>query len=334
MADLLSREIHLKSHPVGLPREDDFELVEVMIPEPGQGEVLVRNVYMSVDPYMRGGMRDGPLGEPLSGGCVGRVVASNGAALQVGDYVLGGKGWREVVLSDCSDLTKIIPDIAPLHTYLGTLGMPGRTAYVGLLDIGQPQVGETVFVSAASGAVGAIVCQIAKIKGCRVVASAGSDEKVAWLMTEAGVDAAINYKRTDNLIAEVGKHCPYGIDIYFENVGGEHLEAALEHMNVFGRIALCGMISQYNATEPTPGPSNLGVAIGKRLTLRGFIVGDHAERFPQFHTDMAQWIAEGKIKWKETIIDGLENAPKAFIFLFTGENFGKMLVRIGPDPTP
>ena len=282
---------------------------------------------------MRGQMRDYPLGEPLSGGCIGRVVASNGAALQVGDYVLGGEGWREYVLSDCSDLTKIVPDIAPLHTYLGTLGMPGRTAYVGLLDIGQPKAGETVFVSAASGAVGAIVCQIAKIKGCRVVASAGSDEKVAWLMTEAGVDAAINYKRTDNLIAEVGKHCPNGLDLYVENVGGEHLEAALEHMNMFGRIPLCGMISQYNATEPTPGPNNLGVAVWKRLTLRGFIVGDHAERFPQFYTDMGQWIAEGQIKWKETIIDGLENVPKAFMFLFTGQNFGKMLVKIGPDPT-
>jgi NADPH-dependent curcumin reductase CurA len=210
--------------------------------------------------------------------------------------------------------------------------MTGLTAYVGRVDIGQPEEGETVFVSAASGAVGSVVCQIAKIKRCRVVGSAGSDEKVAWLLDEAGVDAAFNYKKVDDLVGAVRKYCPNGIDIYFENVGGRHLEAALEHMNTFGRVVLCGMISIYNATAPPPGPSNLALAIIKRLTLKGFVVSDHFDRVPEFSNEMGKWIAQGWIKWKEMIVDGIENAPKAFIGLFKGENFGKMLVRIGPDP--
>jgi NADPH-dependent curcumin reductase CurA len=332
MSEIKSREVRLKNRPVGLPSDEDFELVETTVPEPGPGEVLVRNVYMSVDPYMRGRMREHPLGEPLLGGCVGYVERSRANGFQVGDTVLGGKGWRERYVSDASGLDKVAPDLGPLQTYLGALGMPGRTAYVGLLDIGQPQAGETVFVSAASGAVGAVVCQIAKIKGCRVVGSAGSEAKVAWLVEEAGIDAAIYYKGVDDLSAALGEACPDGVDVYFENVGGEHLEAALDHMNMFGRIPLCGMISQYNATEPPPGPSNLGVAVGKRLTLKGFIVGDHAARFPQFYADMGRWIAEGKIKWRETVVEGLEKAPAAFIGLFKGENFGKMLVKIGPEP--
>jgi len=338
MAGTISREIRLRNRPIGMPSESDFELAQVPLPEPGAGEVLVRNIYMSVDPYMRGRMVDREsyvppfqLGKPLEGGCVGQVVKSEGK-FQVGDYVLGMLGWREYYVSDGAGLTKIDPKVAPIQAYLGTLGMPGLTAYVGLLDIGQPKEGDTVFVSAASGAVGAVVCQIAKIKGCRVVGSAGSDEKVAWLVDQAGIDAAFNYKRADSLTAELGKHCPNGIDVYFESVGGEHLEAALARMNTFGRIVLCGMISQYNATEPPLGPSNLIFAVGKRLTIKGFIVSDHLDRLPQFYADVGRWIAEGRIKWKETIVEGIENAPKAFIGLFKGENLGKMLVKIGPHP--
>jgi NADPH-dependent curcumin reductase CurA len=212
------------------------------------------------------------------------------------------------------------------------MGMPGITAYVGLLDIGQLQEGETVFVSAASGAVGSVVCQIAKIKGCYVVGSAGSEQKVNWLLSDAGIDAAFNYKESGDLAAELARACPNGIDVCFENVGGDHLEAAIQHMNNLGRIVVCGMISQYNATEPVPGPGNLSYVIGRRLTLRGFIVSDHYDRLPQFYADMGKWIDQGKIKWRETIIEGIENAPRAFIGLFKGDNLGKMLVKVGPDP--
>lgn len=338
MTETLSREIRLKNRPTGLPSEDDFELALVPIPEPGPGEVLVRNIYMSVDPYMRGRMVDREsyvppfqLGQPLEGGCVGQVVASRGS-LQVGDYVLGMQGWREHYVSSSVGLTEIDPNVGPIQAFLGTLGMTGMTAYVGLLDIGQPQEGDTVFVSAASGAVGSIVCQIARIKSCRVVGSAGSDEKVAWLRDKAGIDAAFNYKTVGRLSAELARHCPNGIDVYFDNVGGEHLEAALGHMNAFGRVVLCGMISQYNLTTPAPGPRNLVLAVGRRLTLQGFIVSDHWDRRPQFYADMGAWIAAGQIKWRETVVEGIENAPQAFIGLFKGENFGKMLVRIGRDP--
>jgi len=335
----ISREIHLNNRPVGLPAESDFELAEVTVPEVGERQVLVQNIYMSVDPYMRGRMVDKrsylppfQLGQPLDGGCVGRVVESKNEQFQVGDFVLGISGWREYFISDGTGLHKIDPQVAPIQAYLGTLGMPGLTAYSGLLEIGKPNEGETVFVSAASGAVGSIVCQIAKLKGCHVVGSAGSDEKVSWLLDEAGVDAAFNYKKADNIIAEVGKHCPKGIDVYFENVGGVHLEAALEHMNKFGRIVMCGMIAVYNASDPVPGPPNLSYIIGKRLTVKGLLVGDYMGKLPQFYADMGKWIAESKIKWKETIVTGIENAPKAFIGLFKGENFGKMIVKIGPDP--
>ena len=339
MVETLSREIRLANRPVGLPRESDFELAEARIPELREKEVLVRNIYMSVDPYMRGRMNNRPsyvppfqIGEPLTGACVGQVVESRNAGFQIGDYVASAQGWREYYVSEGADLIKIDPRLAPIQTYLGTLGMPGMTAYVGLLHLGLPKAGETVLVSAASGAVGAIVCQIAKIKGCRVIGSAGSREKVSWLMNEAGIDGAFNYKEAGDLVAEVGKHCPKGIDVYYENVGGKHLEAALEHLNLFGRIVMCGMISQYNATEPEPGPRNLFYVTTKRLTVRGFIVSDHLDRRSQFLEDMSQWLAEGRIKWKETIVIGIENAPKAFISLFKGENFGKMLVKIGPDP--
>lgn len=334
MAETLSREIRLKNRPAGLPTINDFELTEVLIPEIKDGQILVRNVYMSVDPYMRGRMGEREsyiapfeIGKPLTGGAVGQVIESRGKQLQESDYVLSNMGWREFFVSDGSDLVKIDPDVAPVQNYLGILGMPGLTAYVGLLDIGKPREGETVFVSTAAGAVGSLACQIAKIKGCRVVGSAGSEEKIAWLSEEAGIDAALNYKTTKNLIQDFRLLCPEGIDIYFDNVGGSHLEAAIELMNNHGRIVLCGMISIYNATRPPRAPRNLISAIPKRLTLKGFIVHDHNDRLPDFTEDMSRWIKQGRIKWKETVVQGIENAIQAFFYLFTGESFGKMLVK-------
>lgn len=335
MPELISQEIRLKRRPVGLPSAEDFEIITVTLPEPGPGEMLVRNLYMSVDPYMRGRMADRKsyappfaLGEALQGGAVGQVVQSNGGKFNIGDYVLHSLGWREAFISDGKGLAPIDPAIAPVQAFLGAVGMPGQTAYFGLLDIGQPKTGETVFVSAAAGAVGSVVCQIAKLKGCRVVGSVGSQAKVDWLLDEVGIDAAFNYKTVDNLKAELGKHCPNGIDIYFENVGGAHLEAALTHMNQYGRIPACGMISQYNATEATPGPSNLGLIVGKRINIQGFIVSDYRARAGEFYADMKAWIAASQIQWQETIVEGIANAPSAFIGLFTGENMGKMLVKL------
>ena len=335
MAKTKSHEIRLKNRPMGMATENDFELVEVMIPEIQEGQILVRNDYISVDPYMRGRMGERKsyiapfeIGKPLDGGCVGQVIESKSRKFQDGDFVLGNKGWREFFVTDGHGLIPIDPDVAPIQNYLGILGMPGFTAYVGLLDIGQPKAGDTVFVSTAAGAVGSLVCQIAKIKGCRVVGSTGSDEKVDWLQKEAGLDAAFNYKETGDLLDELKKRCPDGIDVYFDNVGGPHLEAAIESMNDFGRIVLCGMISIYNATRPPRAPRNLISAISKRLTLKGFIVNDYKNRMLPFLHDMGQWLKQGQIHWKETTAHGIENAPKAFLSLFTGESFGKMLVKL------
>lgn len=336
MPEMQSREIRLKSRPVGMPTADNFELVTTNVPEPAAGQMVVQNLYMSVDPYMRGRMNDGKsyaapfqLGEALYGGAVGKVIASNGGNFQPGDYVSSGMGWREYFISDGRGLAQIDPDVAPVQAYLGAAGMPGQTAYFGLLDIGRPKAGETVFVSAAAGAVGSMVCQIAKIKGCRVVGSAGSAAKVAWLLDELGVDAAFNYKESDNLTRTLASHCPDGIDIYFENVGGAHLEAALAVMNQNGRVPVCGMIAGYNAAKPEPGPSNLFNIIGKRLLLKGYIVSDYASRRHEFYADLRAWMAAGQIKWSETVVDGIENAPEAFMGLFSGENIGKMVVRLG-----
>jgi NADPH-dependent curcumin reductase CurA len=335
-----SSEIHLKHRPDGIPKESDFELVDVPIPNPAEGEVLVRNIYMSVDPYMRGRMADyetyvSPfqLGQPMTGGCVGQVVESKHNTFQVGDYVIGSYAWREYFTTGSKSLLPIDPSLAPIQSFLGTVGMPGLTAYVGLLDIGKPKEGETVYVSAAAGAVGSVACQIAKLKGCQVVGSAGTSEKIEWLMAEAGVDAAFNYKEVGKIRRELKKLCPNGIDIYFENVGGEHLEAALQIMNDYGRVVMCGSISDYNDPLPPPGPRNLGFIVTKRLTLKGYIVSDHYDQLSQFYSDMRSWIDTGKMKWRETIIEGIENAPSAFIGLFKGDNIGKMLVKIGPDPT-
>ena len=335
MAETLSHEIRLKNRPTGMPTEDDFELVETTIPEIKKGMILVRNTYLSVDPYMRGRMGEREtyiapyeLGKPMEGGCVGQVIESRSDRFREGSHVLGNKGWREFYVSDGEGIIPIDPSIAPIQHYLGILGMPGFTAYVGLLDMGKPVEGETVFVSTAAGAVGSLVCQIAKIKGCRVVGSTGSAEKTAWLEKEAGIDTAFNYKSADNLWDEVRKHCPDGIDVYFDNVGGAHLEAAINAMNDHGRIVLCGMISAYNATRPPRAPRNLVSVITKRLTLRGFIIQDHKDREPPFLRDMEHWLKEGRIHGKETLVQGIENAPEAFLSLFTGETFGKMLVKL------
>jgi NADPH-dependent curcumin reductase CurA len=335
MTLIKSREIRLKSRPMGMATEDDFELVEVMIPKIQEGQILVRNNFISVDPYMRGRMGEREtyvtpyeLGKPLDGGCVGQVIESKSDEFQEGEFILGDKGWREFYVTDGQGLVLIDPKIAPIQNYLGVLGMPGFTAYVGLLDIGKPKQGETVFVSTAAGAVGSLVCQIAKIKGCRVVGSTGSDAKADWLVQEAGIDGAFNYKKTENLFDELQKQCPEGIDVYFDNVGGTHLEAAIDSMNNHGRIVICGMISIYNATRPPRAPRNLISAISKRLRLQGFIVYDHNDRLPQFREDIGQWRKQGQIHWKETIVHGLENAPKAFLALFSGDSFGKMLVKL------
>ena len=311
------------------------KMAEVPVPEINENQLLVKNLFMSVDPYMRGRMIDRKsyippfqVGQALEGGSVGEVLESNHGQFQTGDVVVSFLGWREYFVSDGVGLTKIDPGETPVQAYLGTLGMPGLTAYCGLLDIGKPVAGETVFVSAASGAVGSIVAQIARIKGCKVVGSAGSDEKVAWLKETAGARDAFNYKTAVDLVETVGRLCPDGIDVYYENVGGLHLEAALEHMNTGGRIVMCGLIDQYNATEPPAGPSNLGYVISKKLRMQGFIVMDYMDRLPQFYADMGKWIADGAIQWKETVMEGIEQAPAAFIGLFEGRNFGKMVVKL------
>lgn len=334
-----SREIRLARRPEGLPRPEDFQLAETEVGDPGPGQVLVRNIYMSVDPYMRGRMVEREsyvppfqIGQALSGGAVGQVVESNNPAFRAGNYVSNFSGWKEWFVSSGGDLQKIDPAVAPIQAFLGTFGMPGLTAYAGLLKVGELKEGERVFVSAASGAVGAVVCQIAKNKGCTVVGSAGSDEKCDWLVREAGVDRAINYRTCGNLAKAVREALPEGIDVYFENVGGAHLDAALANMRMHGRIPVCGMIAQYNDTAPPPGPANIIAVIPQRLTIRGFIVSDYGALMPQFLRDMSEWHRAGKMKWQETVAEGIENAPAAFIGLFKGDNIGKMLVKIGPDP--
>ena len=336
-----SREIHLRRYPSGTPEPEDFELVETELRAPRDGEVLVQNLFMSVDPYMRGRMSGRTtyvppyhLGQPLQGGCVGRALLSRHPDWNEGDYVLAGRGWREHFLSDGTDLERIDPSHGPLQAYLGVLGMPGMTAYVGLRRIAPPEPGESVFVSAASGAVGSVACQIAKIDRCTVVGTAGSNDKIAWLREEAGIDAAFNYKEVPNVRKALAKAAPGGVDVYFDNVGGPQLEAAISCMNPFGRIVLCGMISKYNDRRPTPGPPNLMLAVVNRLRLQGFIVRDHEDLKEAFRQDMAAWIAAGKVHWKETVFDGLENAPRAFLGLFEGRNFGKMLVRIADESEP
>ena len=329
-----SREIRLKRRPLGLPAADDFELAAVTLAPPGPGEVAVKNLYMSVDPYMRGRMYDREsyvppfqIGEALQGGAVGEVTASNDPAFKVGDLVSTMYGWREAFVAKGAALQKIETHGLPPQAFLGVAGMPGMTAWAGLLKVAGCKEGETVFVSAASGAVGQIVCQIAKLKGAIVIGSAGGPEKVAYLKS-IGVDHAIDYRAEKDLTAALARVAPKGIDVYFENVGGAHLEAAINAARPFARFALCGMISQYNDTTPQPGPSNVIMIVGKRLKLQGFIVSDYVADLPEFISDISGWIAAGKITWRETVDEGIEAAPGAFLKLFNGENIGKMLVKL------
>jgi NADPH-dependent curcumin reductase CurA len=332
---LVSREVRLARRPIGMPQDKDFEIVPITLGAPKAGEILVRNHYMSVDPYMRGRMVDREsyvppfqIGEALQGGAVGEVIeAGDGAPFAKGDFVQSMWGWREAWVGGTAGVTKVDPKLAPVQAFLGALGMPGLTAYAGLLDVGALKDGETVFVSAAAGAVGSIVCQIAKAKGCYVVGSAGSDAKCEWLLKEAGCDKVINYKTAD-LEKAVAEAFPKGIDVYFENVGGAHLIAAINNLKVKGRVAMCGMIEQYNATEMPAGPGNIIMAIPKRLRIEGFVVSDYFHRLGDFYRDMGTWAAQGKMKWKETTYDGIDNAVAAFLGLFKGENFGKALVKL------
>jgi len=328
-----SREIHLKSRPVGTPEAANFEVVSVQVPDPGAGEVLVRNAWMSVDPYMRGRMYDRPsyvppfqLGAPLQGGAVGQVVKSNDPKFQPGDWVESMNGWREAYVSSGAALNKLPAAGVTPQAFLGILGMPGMTAYTSFHRIGEPKPGDVVFVSGAAGAVGSTVCQIAKLRGCTVVASAGTDEKLGWLKS-VGVDAGVNYKKGE-LLENVRAAAPKGIDIYFDNVGGEHLEVALEVARPFARFIECGMISIYNNSAPTPGPRNMAYIVGKRIKMQGFIVSDFMDMREQFYADMGAWVRGGQIKWEETVENGIENAPQAFLNLFAGANTGKMLVKL------
>jgi len=330
------REWHLVARPQGWPTTDDFALRESEVTPPAEGRVLVRNLHFSVDPYMRGRMNDVKsytppfqLDRPMEGGAVGEVLASAAEGVAVGDHVLHGLGWREYAEVDASAVVKVDPTVAPLSAYLGVLGMTGLTAYAGLLEVASFEPGDAVFVSGAAGAVGSQVGQIAKLKGAsRVIGSAGSDEKVRLLVEEYGFDAAFNYKNGP-VAEQLREAAPDGIDVYFDNVGGEHLEAAISSLKVHGRAVICGMIAQYNATEPTPGPRNLALVIGKRLRLQGMLVGDHAALQPTFVEEVGGWLASGELKYAETAVEGIENGADAFLGLLRGENTGKMIVSLG-----
>ncbi len=326
-------QVLLANRPVGWVQETDFNIVETEIPTPGEGQLLVKNLYLSLDPYMRGRMNDSKsyaakveLGQVMTGGTIGEVIESNNPKYTPGDKVVGMAGWQQYGLSNGSDTRRIDANLVPLSAYLGPVGMPGVTAYVGLFDIGEPKEGETVVVSAASGAVGSVVGQLAKLKGCRAVGIAGGKAKCDYVVEELGFDACVDYK-TDHFYEDLKAATPNGIDVYFENVGGEILEAVLKLVNAFARIPLCGLISQYNETQPS-GPKNFGALLTNRVKLQGFIVSERMERWPQALRELGQWVASGQIKYRETITEGLENAPTAFIGLLKGENFGKQLVKL------
>jgi hypothetical protein len=333
-----ARRIVLASRPVGEPKPSDFRLEDFPSPAPAAGELLLRTRWLSLDPYMRGRMSDAPsyakpvaIGEVMEGGTVGEVVISNHASFKPGDLVLAHSGWQTHAISNGAGLRKLDPNLAPVSTALGVLGMPGMTAYSGLLEIGKPQSGETVVVAAASGAVGSVVGQIAKIKGARAVGIAGGPDKCRYVTDELGFDACVDHRAAD-FADRLKAACPKGIDVYFENVGGAVFEAVLPLLNFFARIPVCGLIAQYNATELPAGPNRapqvLRATLTKRLTIRGFIVYDFAARFDDFMRDMPQWIKAGRVKYREDVVDGLANAPQAFIGLLKGKNFGKQLVRV------
>jgi NADPH-dependent curcumin reductase CurA len=328
-----AREIHLASRPQGWPTPENFRTVDTELGDPGPGEVLVRNTFVSVDPYMRGRMNDVKSYVPpfaldavMDGGAVGEVVASGSDDIAVGTTVLHQAGWRSHALLPAREVRPVDTTQVPASAYLGALGMPGLTAYVGLTRIGQLAEGETVFVSGAAGAVGSAAGQIARQLGAgKVIGSAGSPEKCAWLTDELGFDVALNYKEAP-IGRQLREHAP--VDVYFDNVGGDHLEAAVFNMSDFGRVALCGAIAEYNADAPQPGPRNMMMLVSKRLTLRGFIVTDHRDAASEFYGLAAGWVAEGRLTWKETVVDGIDNAVDAFLGLHRGDNTGKMLVRV------
>ena len=334
----INRQITLAARPSGMPKPLDFKLVESPVPEPKAGEILVRMLYVSVDPYMRGRMNDAKsyappvqIGEVMGAGAVGKVITSRSAQFQAGDFVEGFFGWQEFAISDGKGVRKLDPNVAPLSTALGVLGIPGLTAYFGLLDIGKPQAGETVVVSGAAGAVGSIAGQIAKIKGCRVVGIAGGDQKVAWLRDELGFDAAFNYKTTPDYFAKLQEVCPKGVDVYFDNVGGSITDAVFRVINTGARIVVCGQIAQYNAEKLETGPRLLGHLIVKQARAEGFLVFRFASRYAEGLTQMAAWLKAGKLKYREQFADGIENAARAFIGMLQGENTGKQLVRAAKE---
>jgi NADPH-dependent curcumin reductase CurA len=338
----VNRRIVLNSRPVGAPIADNFRLEEVPVPEPGSGQVLLRTLYLSLDPYMRGRMSDArsyaasvAIGEVMVGGTVSQVAVSRHPDYQSGDLVLGSSGWQEYALSDGSGLAKLDAGMSRPSTALGVLGMPGFTAYMGLLDIGQPQAGETVVVAAASGAVGSVVGQIAKIKGCRAVGIAGGAEKCRFVVDELGFDACVDHRSSD-FQQQLAAACPKGIDVYFESVGGRVFAAVLPLLNVKARVPLCGLIAHYNETGLPEGPDRLGLLarhmLVKRIKMQGFIIfDDYGPRYGEFQSQMNTWLKEGRIKFREDIVDGLENAPEAFIGLLEGRNFGKLVVRVAGD---
>jgi NADPH-dependent curcumin reductase len=338
MPDRINRKIVLASRPEGAPQPSNFRLEQSPAPQPKDGEVLLRTLWLSLDPYMRGRMsaarsyaKPVEVGEPIVGGTVNEVVESRHPQFKAGDIVLGYAGWQDYAVSNGTGLRKLDPNRAPISTALGVLGMPGMTAYTGLNIIGQPKPGETVAVAAAAGPVGSTVGQIAKLKGCRAVGIAGGKDKCRYLIDEFGFDAAVNH-RSKNFPDELKQACPKGIDIYFENVGGAVSDAVFPLLNDFARIPVCGLIAQYNMTELPPGPDRtpqiFRQILTRRLTIRGFIVWDFADQAEAFERDVSTWLKQGKIKYKEDVVEGLENAPQAFLGLLQGKNFGKLLVRV------
>ena len=329
-----TQEIILSARPEGMPDISNFEFREYQVPELNAGEVLLKGLFYSVDPYMRGRMNEGKsyvspykVGEPINGGIVAEVLESRDSKFKIGDKVQARLPWRQKMVAKTDHLQKIDDSIALASYYLGILGMPGLTAYFGLLDIGKPNRGETVVVSGAAGAVGTVVGQIAKIKGCRVVGIAGSDEKIEMLKNDFGFDEGINYKTTDNMKSAISEACPDGVDVYYDNVGGPISDAVLSNINFQSRIIICGQIALYNATETPVGPRLQPLLLTNSATMKGFIVGDYSDRFPEGAEQLAQWVNAGQLKFQETVIEGFDKLPEAFIGLFRGENTGKMIVK-------
>ena len=332
--NLANHQYRLAARPVGMPKRSDWNYAEEPVREPGEGEFLVKVLQISLDPAMRGWVNAGRsymppvgIGEVMRALAAGRVIESKNPNFAVGDHVYGGLGVQEYALSNGQGLSKVDTRVAPLPKYLSVLGMPGMTAYFGLLDTGAPQAGNTVVVSAAAGAVGSVVGQIARIKGCRAVGIAGGAQKCQYLTGELGFDAAIDYKNED-VTAGLRKHCPQGIDVYFDNVGGDILDAVLAQINRGARIVICGGISQYNNTGPIKGPTNYLSLLVNRATMKGMLVTDFMDRYPQAAREMAGWMAAGKLKSREDIVEGLQNFPEALLKLFTGENFGKLILKV------